>query len=161
MKGEPEKPIRGTRLLEGLADRRHGVHDVAELLVGFRHVELGNGLLALNGMVEHGTLAGHEVQAEAHGIGNRQNVGKKDGRVETVTVDRLQRHFRSVIGVHGEAHETARARTGFAILRQIAAGLTHQPHGGKIGFFTLERTQKAIVDRFHGSHLETEEIQKS
>ena len=75
-------------------------------------------------MVEHGTLAGHEVQAEAHGIGNRQNVGKKDGRVETVTVDRLQRHFR-------------------------------------IGFFTLERTQKAIVDRFHGSHLETEEIQKS
>ena len=59
--------------------------------------------------------------------GTTRSIGKEDGRIEVIPVNRLQRHFAGKLGRIAQVEK----RTGFLpqlpILRKIASGLTHEP----------------------------------
>jgi hypothetical protein len=91
-------------------------------------------------------FAGAEAQAQAHGVGHGQDVGEQDGRIQLVAVQRLQRHVGGVLRVGGQAHEAvARRHAGGLVLRQVAAGLAHQPDGGVGGGLAQAGPQEGVV----------------
>ncbi len=96
-------------------------------------------------MFEFRPFAIDEIQAEAHRVRHGQDVGKQDGGVERIAVDRLQRDFGGVIGIGGQPHEGAGALAGGAVFRQVAAGLAHQPQRRVVGRLAQAGAQEGIV----------------
>ncbi len=88
-------------------------------------MQLGNILFRADRALESRTFALDEIQAEAHCVGDGQDVREQDGGVERETFERLKRDFRRVIGIGREAEETAGARTRGVVLGQVAARLAH------------------------------------
>ena len=134
--------------IELAADGADRIHDIAQILawIGNRQgFDIGKGVDAL---AKARTFAGLEVQAQAHGVGDGQDVGKQDGCVQRVALQRLQGHFAGHLGVHAQPHEVAGTGAGSAILRQVAARLTHHPHGGDINGLAHQRTQKTVILQF-------------
>ncbi len=85
------------------------------------------------GGVAHGALEARafavgEVEAEAHRVGHRQDVGEQDRRVEREARERLQRDFARELRVSSQSVEkTAGTGARRAVLGQVAAGLAHHP----------------------------------
>ena len=59
-------------------------------------------------MCKFGAFAQGKAQAQAHGVGYRQNVAEQNGSIQRVTLQGLKRHFSSVVGVCRQAHKAAR-----------------------------------------------------
>ena len=130
--------------IECLANRGDRVKHIAQLgHVG--HFEFGHGRLVAHGGGELRALAQRKRQAQAHGVRHRQDVRKQNGRVQRVTLQRLQRHFGGVVGVGGQPHETTRLGPRGAVLGQIAPGLAHQPDRGVGSGLAPAGAQKGIV----------------
>jgi hypothetical protein len=118
---------------KGLTDRREGLAG----LVGHRPhgAELREG-------AEPGALADLEAQFLAQGLGDEQDVGEHDGRVEGKPTQRLQGRLRRHFGVQAEGDEVGGLRPQGPILRQVAPGLAHEPHGGTRRGRAAERFEK-------------------
>ena len=134
------------------ADGADRVHHVAEVFVRIRNrqgFDVGQGA---DDFLEARAFAGFEVQALAHGIGNGQDVGEEDRRIQLrIAVERLHRDFASERRVHAQAHEIAGLGTAGAVFRQVATGLTHHPHRGDV-YGLLEQGAKETVV-LQGSHV--------
>ena len=50
------------------------------------------------------------MQSQSHRIGNGQNVGKQNRRVERKALERLQRNLGGQIGIGAKRHEAAGTR---------------------------------------------------
>ncbi|RMU66035.1 hypothetical protein ALP29_05221, partial [Pseudomonas syringae pv. avii] len=115
------------------ADGAHGVHHVAQVFVWIRDrqgFDIGQGA---DDFLEARAFAGFEVQALAHGVGDGEDIGEEDGRVQLwVAVQRLHRDFAGERRIHAQAHEIARIGATGAVFRQVATGLTHHPHRGDV-----------------------------
>jgi hypothetical protein len=85
------------------------------------------------------------MQAEAHGVRDREDVGEQDGRIEREAIERLQGHLARELGCLAQREKVAGARPGAVVFRQVPPGLTHQPDGGVGGFFPAQGPQKDIV----------------
>jgi hypothetical protein len=70
-----------------------------------------------------------ERQTQAHGVGHGEDVAEKNGGVQRIALQGLQRDFGGVVHVGGQPHEAARLGAGGAVLGQVAPGLAHQPDG--------------------------------
>ena len=79
--------------------------------------------------LEPRTLADLEAHGAAERIGDHQNVGEDDRRIEAEPADRLQRHLGGQFRIEAEIEEAAGLGAHLAIFRQIAAGLPHHPDG--------------------------------
>ena len=84
-------------------------------------------------------------QAQAHRVGDGEDVGEQDRGVELEALQRLQGDFAGELGVLRQAHEAAGALAGGAVLRKVAAGLAHYPDRGGVGRFAAQGAQEAIV----------------
>ncbi len=145
----------GHAAVERAADGGDRVEDVAQLV----HVGHGEGAdvgLGAHGLLEPGALTEREVQAQAHGVGDGEDVGEEDGRVERVALQRLQGDFGGVVDVGGQAHEAAGLGARGAVLGQVAAGLPHQPHGGVVGGLAQAGAQETVVLQGSKRHEVTE-----
>ncbi len=91
------------------------------------------------------TLAVAERQAQAHGVGDGQDVREQDGGVQRETGQRLQRDFTGQFRGLAEAHEVAGAGAGGAVFRQIAARLAHQPDRCDIDRLSAQGAQQAVI----------------
>ena len=129
---------------QGAADRGDRVEHVAQL-VHVRHGQREDCGLVAHRRREAGTLAEGEAQPESHGVGDREDVGKKDGSVQGIALQRLQSHLGRVVDVGRQPHEAACAGAGCSVLRQVTAGLPHQPHGRVGRGQPLAGAQKAVV----------------
>src|SRR5690606_25266328 len=90
-------------------------------------------------------LALGEVQAEAHRVGNGEDVREEDRGVERKALQRLQRDFARELVIAAQVEEAARTSAGGAVLGQVATGLAHQPHGRVLGGLAPQRAQEGIV----------------
>jgi len=84
------------------------------------------------------------VEADAHGLQRQQDVGEHDGGVEVEAAERLQRDLRRHVGPPAHLDEAHLLADG-AVLGQVAAGLTHEPHGRRVDWFTgagIEEAQR-------------------
>jgi hypothetical protein len=98
-------------------------------------------------MRELRSLAHLEVETETHCVGNRQDVGEQDRRVERKAVERLQRDFGRIVRVLREAKEAACTAARGVVLGQIAARLAHQPDRRVLGRLAQQRAQEGVVQK--------------
>ena len=105
--------------LQRLEHRR----ELAEIGVLRQRRDLGGIIQRL----EPRTLADLETHRTAERIGDHQDVGEDDRRIEAEPPDRLQRHLGGKFRVEAEIEEAAGLGAQLAIFRQIAAGLPHHP----------------------------------
>ncbi len=126
-------------------DQAHRVHHVAKVLFHVRHRQPGDGGFITHRVAELRAFAFDEVQLQAHRIGNGEDVREQDGCVQRESAQRLQRDFAGDLRVLGHGQEAAGLGPGCAVLRQVAAGLAHQPDGGAVHRFAAQGAQQAIV----------------
>ncbi len=80
--------------IQGRANGAHGVHHVAKVFFRIRDWQGFNVGQAADDFLETRAFAGFKVQALAHGVGNGEDVGEQDGRIQLwVAVQRLQGDF--------------------------------------------------------------------
>ena len=133
------------------ADGAHGIHHVAQVLLGVGNrqgLDIGH---ARHHLLEARTLAGFEVQALAHGIGDGEDVGEEDRGVDLrVAIQRLDGHFAGQLGVLHQADEVTGLGAGGAIFRQVTTGLAHHPHGRDVDGLLEQGAQETVV--LQGGH---------
>ena len=61
-------------------------------------------------------------------VGNNQNIGENDRRIETKSAHGLERGFSGKFGSETELEKVSRLFAQPPIFREIAAGLSHQPY---------------------------------
>ena len=135
------------------ADQSHRVHHVAQFAIHVRHGEFVDVGPAAQRARELRAFALGEAQTQPHRVGNGQDVGEQDRRIEVETLQRLQGHLAGVLRVLRQPHETAGALARGAVLGQVAAGLAHHPDRRGVGGFAAQRAQEAVVlqDIGHGN----------
>ena len=92
-----------------------------------------------------GALTLDKVQAKAQRIWNGQNVGKQDGRIETISIDGLQGYLASQLRCFAEVEKVSRLFAGGVVLRQVPASLAHEPDWGALNRLTFKRPQEEVV----------------
>ena len=110
-----------------LAQPRNGLVDAGEFFAGRCRIEPRQ-LGRRRDRIEARALAFDEAHALAQRVGNDEDVGKQDRRVKAVAADRLQRHLGGECRRVAQLEEAADRGAHLAVLRQVAAGLAHQPH---------------------------------
>jgi hypothetical protein len=85
------------------------------------------------------------MQAQAHGVGHRQDIGEQDGGIQREPVQRLDGDLGGVIRIGGQAHERAGLGAGGAVFGQIASSLAHQPHRGVLGRLAQQCAQEGVI----------------
>jgi hypothetical protein len=138
------------RVGERGANFAHGVGHVAQRGVDIRHREARDVVFRAYRTNEFRAFAGHELEAETHGVGHGQDVGEQDRSVERITLERLQRDFRCERRALRQTEETARATTRGVVFRQVAASLPHQPDRRVVGGLAQQRAQKSVVQECMG-----------
>ena len=156
-KGRSGKADQRNSVVELAANHTHGFGNVTETFFNIGNIQGVDSFFALHGLGKDRTFTGNETQTKPHRIGHSKNVREKNSGIQTITIYRLQRHR---IRTLGQSKERPEARTRGVVFRQIAAGLTHQPQRGIVGMFALERSQKSVVDRFHGKKFCTKRPRK-
>ena len=130
--------------IERAANRRHRVEHVLEL-VHVGHFECLDGRLVAQRSRKTRTFAGFERQAQAHGVGHGQDVGKQDGGIERVAGQGLQRDLGRVVDIGCQPHEAACPGARGDVLRQVAPGLAHQPDRGVRSRLAKAGTKEGVV----------------
>ena len=132
-------------IVQRAADFRNGIHHVAEVLVGIGRGQVVDRPFLAQRTLEARPLAFGEVKAEAHRIGDGEDVGEQDGGVEIVAGQRLQ----GDLAGHGrrlaQVEEIAGPLARFAILGKVTPGLAHQPEGGVLGGFLQQCAEEGVV----------------
>ena len=85
-----------------------------------------------DGTMDDGAFTLGELEPHAEGLDDQQDVGEEDRRVDPESLHRLQGHFGGRLRVPAQL-EKAEASAQGAVLRQIATGLAHEPHGRERG----------------------------
>src|SRR5207247_6762316 len=123
----------------------HRIEDIAELGRGVWRRELANRRFIAQRPLEARPLAFAEGEAEAHGVGNGEDVGKQDRCVERKALERLQRDLGGQCRRPDELEEAPGPRARSVVLGKIAAGLAHQPCRGVLRWLASERPQQRVV----------------
>ena len=127
-----------------LADAAHGVEHIAQA------IQVGNGQpcdvgLGAHGAGELGAFAFSEGQAQTHGIGHGEDVAEQNGRIQRITLQRLQGGFGGQVWRGGQSHETACAGAQGAVFGKMTAGLAHEPDGCLVHRQAHAGPQEAVV----------------
>jgi hypothetical protein len=104
--------------------------------------------------MDHRPLALRELEADAERLGHEQDVGEQDGGVHAELLDRLQRHLGGALRALAELEEAVTRAQG-AVGRQVAPGLTHEPHGRVRRGLAARGAQKRCVFGRHATHTLT------
>src|SRR5690242_1510038 len=129
-------------MVEGCADAAQRLIDRLEFCeIGFPGEACD--LLRRIQRIEPWAFARLEAYRTAERIGEDENIGKDDGRVEMKAADRLQRDLGGELRCEAEVEKAAGPGAELAIFGQIAAGLPHHPDGR----YTLPAARKHVEKR--------------
>ena len=126
-------------------DQLDGRRDIAELVFDVRHGQLGDGFRRTHRMLELRAFAGHEMQAQAHGLGDSQDVREQNRCIQIEAPQRLQRDLAGQLRVLAQVEKAAGLLAQRSILRQVTTGLAHEPDRGRIDGLARQRAQETIV----------------
>ena len=87
-----------------------------------------------------------ERHANAEGIERQEDVGEEDRGIQLEPPQRLQRHFSGEVRRPAQVQKID-AAAQFAVFRQVAAGLAHDPEWRAVHRFAPAGTQETIVHR--------------
>ncbi len=120
--------------------------DVAQRLLDVRQAQSRDVLAPPHRTRERRAVAAHELQLGAHRFEWQQDVGEQDGGVDAQACDGLQRRLGGELGSLAESQEIDPLPQR-AILREIAAGLAHDPHRPALGRLAPAGPQEEVVHR--------------
>src|SRR5690625_2739709 len=86
------------------------------------------------------------------GVGNDEDVGKENGRIEAKAADRLQGDLARQFRVVAEVEETACLAAHLAVFRQIAPGLPHEPDRRRVEDLPAQGTQEPLLVLVTGAY---------
>ena len=127
------------------ADGAHRAHHIVQITLRVRHRQRRDVLFGAHGLAEFRPLAGLEIQPQAHGVGDGEDVREQNRRVQRVTLQGLQGDLAGQFRVTAQVHEGTGFLAGGAVFGQVAAGLTHHPYRGAIHRLTGQGFQEAVV----------------
>src|SRR5882672_1276704 len=140
--GEPDQ-----RDLELLLDEADRIEHRRQLALGLDRPQRGDILLARDGIMDRRPLVLHELDLDAHRLGQEQDVAEDDGRVESRELpDRLQRDLGRELGGAADV-ENAVLLAQRPILGHIATRLSHEPDGRAVDGLPPDRLQESHVRR--------------
>ena len=87
--GAAGKADQGHRAIQGAADFGHGIHHIAQMVVGVRRDQLADFGFFAQRAFKFRPFAFDEIQSQSHGIGHGEYVGKQDGGIQLVACQRL------------------------------------------------------------------------
>jgi len=125
-----------------------GIKHVAERLLDIGYMQISNCVRRSHRIFEFWAFSRDEMQAQAHRVGNGQDVGKQNRRIELVAPERLQGYLAGQLRIPAKAHEVTGLASYFTIFRQVAARLPHDPHGCSRDRLAHQGAQKYIVFEF-------------
>jgi hypothetical protein len=105
-----------------------------------------NGPAIADWIVNDRPFAFRKFEAEAHRLERKQNIRENYGRIERESIDWLKSDLRRQLRrlAHFENRVFGSER---AIFGHVAAGLTHEPHGGALDRFTPAGFEKTFIHR--------------
>ncbi len=127
-----DRPGRATEAEQRRFPGEGGANAGDSLVDGLQH----RGIVAITQTSDHGrildrihrgTFALEEADVAAERIRDRQDVGEDDRGVEAEAADRLERRLDRHLRRIAEMQEALRLLPDLPVLRQIAAGLAHEP----------------------------------
>ena len=110
------KADQGDGTIERAPNFANGVEHIAQMHGRIRRRQIADRPFLAQRPLEAGAFPFGEVQAEAHGIGDGQNVRKQDGGIERIARQRLQGHLAGKGRVLAEIEKAARPSPRFAVL---------------------------------------------
>ena len=131
--------------IEPAAGQRNGVRHIAEF-APVDQLERVHVRARPDGVVDHGSLAFLEREAEAHRLEREQNVGEDNRGIEREAVDRLKRDLRRQLGRLAD-FEDGMLRADGPVFRHVAAGLPHEPHRHAVRGLAATGFEESIVHR--------------
>jgi hypothetical protein len=116
---------------EFLLNLSNGLEDVGKRLArikGTKAIDIG---FRLNRVVDGGTLAADEVEADAHRFERQQEIRKQDRGIEVDLADGLERDFGGQVWSPTEFQQRVALAQG-PILAHVAPRLAHEPDWSRI-----------------------------
>ena len=80
-----------------------------------------------DGVMDHRSLARHEVDLDPHRHQRQQDISENDRGVQVEPLERLERDAGGQLGLGADVEE-AMLLANLPVLGQVSPGLTHQPH---------------------------------
>jgi hypothetical protein len=78
-------------------------------------------------------------------MGDDQNIGEQDRRIERETSDRLQRNLDRKLGREAKVEESPHGPSDFSVFRKVSPGLPHQPDRRCRRRSTGKRVKKGLL----------------
>ena len=103
-----------------------------------------DGLATAQGVGEFRTFTFDEMQAQTHGVGHSEDVGKQDRGIEIKACQGLQGDFAGQLRRFGQRQETAGTLARGAVFGQVATGLAHDPDRRGVHGLAPQRAQEAV-----------------
>jgi hypothetical protein len=116
-------------------------------------IRLLDGKQVIGAKAEVAFVTGNKIQRLPESMGNHQDIGKQNRRIESEPADRLQRYLSSEFRRETQFEKTAGLFPQRAILRKIASSLTHHPDWRRISFRPVEDVKQRFYhqgSRFDG-----------
>jgi hypothetical protein len=126
-----------------VADAGDRAQDILEILARLDHAQLFDPLAIMDGLEDARPLACCEVERRAHRLEREQDVGEQDGGVHAVRLDRLQGDLGREIRLLADLEQRV-FFADLAVLRHVAARLTHEPDRRDVYRLAAAGTEKSI-----------------
>ncbi len=133
--------MRTVELAPDQANRFQHVRQRLARLKAFQTIDVGFGAQRI---FDGRSFATDEVERNAHGFEREQQIGKENRRVHIDAPHRLQRDDGRQLGRAADLEQRVPA-ANLAILRHVAASLSHEPHRSAIDRLTPAGFQKSVV----------------
>ena len=126
----------------------HRRHDIAQVVLRRDRIEPGEVRLAAHGLAKLRPLALFEVQAQAQGIGHREDIGEQYGGVHGIAAQRLQGHFTGQFIILAQVQERPGLFARGPVFRQVAPRLAHHPYRCAVHWLAQQGAQETIIFQF-------------
>ena len=123
----PGKTDQGDGTAKRAAYLPHRVKHIAQMFRRVGNLQVANFPLFAQRPLKTGSFALQKMQAQAHRVGDRQDIREHDGSVESIAREWLERDFGGKFRILAQRKKTACARPRFVVLRKIAPCLSHEP----------------------------------
>jgi hypothetical protein len=77
-------------------------------------------------------------------VGHDQDISKKNGGIEVITAQRLNRHFCGEFGIVAEVNEGPGFFADGAVFRKISTCLPHEPYRTALGRSAIQNIEESI-----------------
>jgi hypothetical protein len=128
-------------------DQAHRFRDVTEFR-GAIGAELRYVFASADGLLDDRAFSGGEVKRQSHNLKREQEVSEDNGGIDAEKVGGSDRNLSGELGFLADFEERM-VLANCAVLRHVAPGLAHEPHGSSVDGLGFTGANKDGIGRRH------------